>query len=204
MTTQHSSLTGAELHEPKGVASASSGTVYLADGLGSGSWVTPYTCGIEDYNDTGSSQALTSGSYVDLTNDGLGAFTNTANKLPGYSSIWDTVNNQFDWSGAGLALGDTIDIRFDLSITSSTSNDGFSLALDMAHGSVDEYPLIVDQRNIDTASTQRVVRFISLYMGNAATLNNPAKVSMYADTSGDSVVVNGWYVRVIPRKPVFA
>ncbi len=35
----HSTLTGANLHEPKGVASATSGTIYVADGAGSGSWV---------------------------------------------------------------------------------------------------------------------------------------------------------------------
>lgn len=34
----HSTLTGAELHEPKGVASATENTVYVADGLGSGAW----------------------------------------------------------------------------------------------------------------------------------------------------------------------
>lgn len=34
----HSTLTGAELHEPKGVAAAASGQVYLADGAGSGTW----------------------------------------------------------------------------------------------------------------------------------------------------------------------
>lgn len=34
----HSSLTGADLHEPKGVAAASTGTVYIANGSGSGSW----------------------------------------------------------------------------------------------------------------------------------------------------------------------
>lgn len=34
----HSTLTGAELHEPKGVASAPAGTVYVANGSGSGSW----------------------------------------------------------------------------------------------------------------------------------------------------------------------
>lgn len=37
----HSSLTGSELHEPKGVASANSGEAYLADGAGSGSWTDP-------------------------------------------------------------------------------------------------------------------------------------------------------------------
>lgn len=41
----HSSLTGADLHEPKGAESASAGTVYISDGAGSGSWtkVTPDT-----------------------------------------------------------------------------------------------------------------------------------------------------------------
>lgn len=34
----HSTLTGAELHEPKGIDAASSGEVYVADGLGSGGW----------------------------------------------------------------------------------------------------------------------------------------------------------------------
>jgi hypothetical protein len=34
----HSTLTGLELHEPKGADSATLGTVYVADGAGSGSW----------------------------------------------------------------------------------------------------------------------------------------------------------------------
>lgn len=34
----HRDLTGADLHEPKGAASAASGTVYVSDGAGSGSW----------------------------------------------------------------------------------------------------------------------------------------------------------------------
>lgn len=36
----HASLTGASLHEPKGVAAAAAGTVYKANGSGSGSWTT--------------------------------------------------------------------------------------------------------------------------------------------------------------------
>jgi hypothetical protein len=39
MPTQHSALTGADVHEPKGVDAASIGTLYVADGAGSGSWV---------------------------------------------------------------------------------------------------------------------------------------------------------------------
>lgn len=37
----HSALTGADLHEPKGVASAGAGEIYLSNGVGSGSWVVP-------------------------------------------------------------------------------------------------------------------------------------------------------------------
>ncbi len=35
---QHSSLTGSDLHEPKGVATATNNSVYVANGSGSGTW----------------------------------------------------------------------------------------------------------------------------------------------------------------------
>lgn len=38
MTIQHASIPDAQLHEPKGVATAASGTAYIANGAGSGSW----------------------------------------------------------------------------------------------------------------------------------------------------------------------
>jgi len=38
MSIAHSAMTGSELHEPKGADSAVGGSVYVTDGLGSGSW----------------------------------------------------------------------------------------------------------------------------------------------------------------------
>lgn len=38
MAVQHSTITDPDIHEPKGVASASQGQVYAADGAGSGDW----------------------------------------------------------------------------------------------------------------------------------------------------------------------
>jgi len=38
VTIEHRNLTGAQLHEPKGCATAGAGTVYVADGVGSGTW----------------------------------------------------------------------------------------------------------------------------------------------------------------------
>jgi hypothetical protein len=41
MAVLHSSLTGSDLHEPKGIATAPSGSVYQATGGGTGSWSRP-------------------------------------------------------------------------------------------------------------------------------------------------------------------
>jgi len=43
---QHSALTGAELHEPKGASGASVNTTYVSDGAGSGSWSEPEPKGV--------------------------------------------------------------------------------------------------------------------------------------------------------------
>lgn len=39
-TVEHSALTGSNLHEPKGASTATVGTVYVSDGIGSGSFTT--------------------------------------------------------------------------------------------------------------------------------------------------------------------
>ena len=41
MTIQHNVITDPDLHEPKGVASATNGKVYIANGSGSGAWTYP-------------------------------------------------------------------------------------------------------------------------------------------------------------------
>lgn len=40
MAIEHSTIVDGEIHEPKGISSATSGQLYVADGLGSGSWDT--------------------------------------------------------------------------------------------------------------------------------------------------------------------
>jgi hypothetical protein len=42
----HNTLTGADLHEPKGVSTATSGQLYVANGAGSGVWTTPLTASL--------------------------------------------------------------------------------------------------------------------------------------------------------------
>jgi hypothetical protein len=39
MAIEHDSITDPEIHEPKGISTASSNTVYVSDGAGSGTWI---------------------------------------------------------------------------------------------------------------------------------------------------------------------
>ena len=205
---EHSTLTDPDLHEPKGIAAAAVDKVYVSDGAGGGAWKTAYTQGWEDYNDvttTGTPIPLTlAATQYNLTNDGAGSFTNTAYRLPGYGPIWDVATNAFDFSGAGLVLGDTVDIRFDLDIINSGANGAFDLEMDLAIGSAGPYTLEVDEHLYKSAATHKEVVLFSIYMGDTNTLNFPAKPTLRSDSTGDSVTVNGWYVRTIPLNPVYA
>ena len=208
MAIEHSAIVDNNIHEPKGVSTATTEQVYVADGASSGSWSNIYTQGFEDYNDattTGAPISLAvANTWYDMTNDGAGVFTNTTYRLPGYGAIWNTVTNQFEFNTAGLVVGDTVDIRFDFTVTTSASNDTIKFGMDLGHADPSEYRLELVSRTFKGAGTYQVVFNAHIYMGDVLTLNNPAKVVVLSDTTGDSVVVNGWYVRVIPRQPVFA
>ena len=198
----HSSLTTTDLHEPKGIAAASADKVYVSDGAGSGAWKSIYTQGFEDWNHAGGSQALTAGVADKMLNDGLGSFTNETYRLPGHTAIWDTASNHFDFAGAGLVLGDTVDIRLDFSVTTSGANDDIAILLNMAVGSGSPYTLDVAYREWRNAGTYDYTAWYSVYMGDTNTLNYPAEVMMLASTGSDTAQVNGWYVRTTPRQPI--
>jgi len=154
-----------------------------------------------DYNDLATATTpipLTlADTFYDLTNDGLGGFTNKAYKPLGHGEIWDTALNQFDFSS--LKLGDTVDIRYDVEITTSGANRDINTRLNLAIGSGSDYILPIDHHAYKAAGTYQIVRYISIYMGDDNTLNNPAKFAMSSDGTGDTVKVNGWYVRTIVR-----
>ena len=61
----HSTLTGTDLHEPKGIAAASSGELYFADGAGSGAWAAPDAVVFMEKHIAG----LTYSNAADATND---------------------------------------------------------------------------------------------------------------------------------------
>lgn len=67
MSIEHSVITDPEIHEPKGVAAAASGRIYVADGAGSGAWSKVQDGSVD-------SEASASGAYLESDGGGNAAF----------------------------------------------------------------------------------------------------------------------------------
>ena len=141
--------------------------------------------------------ALAPDEWVNLTNDELGPSTNKAYAHPDIPDVWDSTLNEFDFSN--LELGDTVDIRLDIDVTTTAQNQIVDVSLFVAPGTAGEYviPFIVEAP-YKSSGTREVIRWNGLYMGDANTRDNPAKFMIRSPSAG-SVVVNGWYCRVSKR-----
>lgn len=108
----HSSLTGAELHEPKGADSASSAQIYIADGLGSGDWrYLPH--GFCTYSNIGTGVTYTAPTAYTLINP-----TTTADPAPR-----DVTHN----SANRLTYAGTVTLDFDLRAAITLKHSSASL-----------------------------------------------------------------------------
>jgi len=152
--------------------------------------------GFVDYNDLASlSTPLDipgTGVLVTVPNDTLGPFTNELFLPSGITSIFSS--NQFNWSQ--LQLGDTVDIRLDLKLTTISPNTEVACSLFLAIGGNEyEIPFITDS-NFKSVGDHSLIRFNSVYIGDGNTLNNPAEFRFKSD-SNCSVTVNGWYCKIL-------
>lgn len=156
--------------------------------------------GLFDYNDAATATAPISivggAAAAILTNDGLGPFTNTAYKPIGVTNIWNTVTNEFDWTE--LKLGDMVDIRLDVDVTTTSVNTEVKVDLHLALGGF-TYPIPwVLETNYKSIGTHKLNVYNGIYIGDANTLDNPANFRLFSDKAC-TVVVNGWYVKIIKR-----
>lgn len=100
MTIQHASIPDAQLHEPKGVASAAANTAYLADGAGSGVWYSVQK------SQAACLKASASGATTGLTN----AFQAVNNATLGGTIVWaenNNVNLTTDTTSGYIQVGET-------------------------------------------------------------------------------------------------
>ena len=156
--------------------------------------------GFFDYNDlatTGTPISITGGAgFVNLTNDEAGAFTNKTYAPAGVTDVWDSTGMAFDWTE--LDLGDTVDIRLDITIVTASVNTAVECDLFLGTGgSAYQIPFITQVNFKDIGSYTEVI-FNGIYMGDSNTLDNGGVFKVSADKTC-TVIVNGWYVRIIRR-----
>ena len=156
--------------------------------------------GVYDYNDLNTQTtpiSLVGGEgYVRVTNDGLGAFTNKDYALTGVPDIYNTASDTFDFTD--LSLGDTVDFRLELGVTTTTTNTEFDVILRMAVGGLSYDLEFETEKNYKVARVHRLNRWNGMYIGDANTLNNGAYFMIKSD-KGCTILVGGWYARVITR-----
>jgi hypothetical protein len=159
-----------------------------------------FSGGWADYNDNATSGTPLSvtggGAAVILTNDTLGSFTNTSNLPDGVTSLWSSSTNKFVWTD--LKVGDMVDIRLDITVTTSSSNTSIGVLLHLGTGGGAYVVPFIQEHLFKTSGTHQITRFNSIYMGDSNTLNNGGQFKITAD-SNCTVVVNGWYVRCIRK-----
>lgn len=154
--------------------------------------------GFADYNDATTATtpiSVTGGAgYVDLTNDGLGAFTNTAYLPSGVTKVWDSSTNKFDFSE--LSPGDMVDIRLDLTVTTTSPSQEVIVMLEMETDGSSPYDIPFVVSTYKSAGAQRLNRYNGVYMGATATTTDGAKFKISSD-GNCTVVVNGWYCKIL-------
>jgi len=129
---QHSVLSTSDLHEPKGVSTATEGQIYVSDGLGSGTWNT-LPSGWGHYRDNATEQTFNT-TAAKLSIDALGAATNTS-YLPiairGSGDLWDDTDDKI----TPIGVGDAYEVRLLLPVTARTTAQYLTLQLDIGGGS---------------------------------------------------------------------
>lgn len=155
--------------------------------------------GFFDYNDLATTTTpithTGSGGYIQLTNDTLGAFTNTTYKPNGMTQMWNSTTNRFDF--AELTLGDMVDLRVDCDVTTTSPNQEVIVRLQLGIGGT-TYTLELDRAVYKTAGTYRLVSYTGFYMGDTNTISNAGEIQLDTDSSLNTKV-NGWYLKITKR-----
>lgn len=132
-----------------------------------------------------------------LTNDTLGAQTNTQHPPFGVNSVYSA--NKFNFSD--LDIGDTLEIRVDLKLTTTSVNQKYKVFLRVAGGTPSTYDLVVFSGQVKTVlSDYQIVGEIGFSLNTIDHITADSELFIVSDDVGN-VKVNGWYIRII-RKSV--
>lgn len=155
--------------------------------------------GVYNYNDNATKTtpiSIPSGitTWTHVTNDGLGAVTNTAG---GYGDVtpYDTSTGLFDYSD--LDVYDVVNYRFDANITTSSANQVVIVRLLLDDGGLN-VPLTFIREQYKNSGTYPIFGTISSAILSEAVRTGDAKFEIASDGTAD-LEVNGWQLIVMKR-----
>lgn len=136
--------------------------------------------------------------FIQLTNDGLGSQTNNNFAPVGITELWDTTNNEFDFSQ--LKLGDIVDIRLDINVITASPNTTVGVRLQAGIG---VFPFSIGWDKVFFSSTVGapgipLVRSSFITMQTTTILTGKAEFQLASDKAC-TVVVNGWNYVITQR-----
>jgi len=130
-----------------------------------------------------------------LTNDTDGSQTNRSQAPYGVSDVW--FPSAFDFSQ--LSIGDTIDLRVDLLLTTDSVNQKYKIFLRVGETSDYEYDLHIFDGQIKEISTdENIVGFCGFSLDYEEHLTNLSRLYIVSDDDA-RVKVNGWYTRIVRK-----
>jgi len=171
MTVVHSTLTGSELHEPKGVDSADHSNIYISDGAGGGSWrFIPHS-------------AL----YYDDIGTGITIATPTAYTLIAPATTGDVDPHEFAHNSLGrLTYTGAADIDVNINV---------SISFKHSTGSGQDCFFQVHVDGTAVAGTQHVItadsaNYQNLSLLSHVELNTNSYVEVFCKTPSGSIIIH--------------
>jgi hypothetical protein len=150
----------------------------------------------EDFTTSVVPLSATSGVAKKLTNDTEGVNTSTDQNPYGVSFVWDFINNQFNFSE--LTIGDTIDVRIHIAVTTTTSNQKVQIKSLFGIGSASQFETVIYDNVFKSSGTHEISFVAPFYLGSLDIINSPAELYLTTDANA-TIRVYGWYVRILRK-----
>ena len=150
----------------------------------------------EDFTTSVVPLSATNGVAKKLTNDTEGVNTSTDQNPYGVSFVWDFINNQFNFSE--LTIGDTIDVRIHIAVTTTTSNQKVEIKSRFGIGSASQFETVIYDNVFKSSGVHEISFVAPFYLGSLDIINSPAELYLTTDANA-TIRVYGWYVRILRK-----
>lgn len=192
MATEHKSITDPELHEPKGVAAATSGQVYIANGATSGAWSKVTEGAVSGLGTGTTGQVVTSngtGGFTFLSMPhGRISFINIATPyVLTYPSTYTKVAPTTIASGSSTEFTEGTNSRLTfIGTTSRHFHIAATISASQASGSARDIRFALSKNGIILPTSETI---------QTTTTGNKVSTALHADT----MMTNGDYIELIAR-----